>query len=248
MVIKSNVELEKMKIACRKCKCILEELKEIIKPGITTYEIEKESERLMEKNGVISAFKNYKGYPANICISVNEEVVHGIPRKDKILKEGDIVSLDVGVIYEGFYGDCADTVGVGKIDKKYEILINTAREAFKIAFEKALPGMKTGDIGFIIEKYVEKNGFSVVKQFAGHGIGRNLHEPPEVPNFGIPGEGEVLKENMVIAIEPMINEGISDVEICEDGWTVITRDRKYSAHYENCILVKKNGNEILTEC
>jgi methionyl aminopeptidase len=238
--------IEMVKTACRKTREIIEELKEYLVPGISTYEIEIKSIELMKEKGVISAFKGYRGYPANICISVNYEVVHGIPKKGKILKEGDIVSLDVGVIYNGYYGDCADTFPVGKIEVKYIKLIEVSRKAFEKALKEVYAGSRTGNIGYAIEKYVKKHGFSVIKDFAGHGIGKNLHELPEIPNFGEKGKGDVLYENQIIAIEPMIAEGTGETEILDDGWTAVTKDRKYASHYENCVLVKKNGYEVLS--
>jgi len=235
-----------VRTACRKAREIIEELKEYLVPGISTYEIEIKSIELMKEKNVISAFKGYRGYPANICISVNYEVVHGLPKKGKILKEGDIVSLDVGVIYNGYYGDCADTFPVGKIEVKYIKLIEVSRKAFEKALKEVYAGSKTGNIGYAIEKYAKKNGFSVIRDFAGHGIGKNLHELPEIPNFGEKGKGYILKENQIIAIEPMIAEGTGETEILEDGWTAVTKDRKYASHYENCVVVKKNGYEILS--
>jgi methionyl aminopeptidase len=238
--------IEMVRTACRKAREIIEELKEYLVPGISTYEIEIKSIELMKEKNVISAFKGYRGYPANICISVNYEVVHGLPKKGKILKEGDIVSLDVGVIYNGYYGDCADTFPVGKIEVKYIKLIEVSRKAFEKALKEVYAGSKTGNIGYAIEKYAKKNGFSVIRDFAGHGIGKNLHELPEIPNFGEKGKGYILKENQIIAIEPMIAEGTGETEILEDGWTAVTKDRKYASHYENCVVVKKNGYEILS--
>ncbi|MCM8772415.1 MAG: type I methionyl aminopeptidase [Candidatus Omnitrophica bacterium] len=238
-------EIEMVRTACKKAREIIEELKELLCDGISTYELELKSIELMKTKKVVSAFKGYNGYPANICISVNYEVVHGLPKIGKILKEGDIVSLDVGVIYKGYYGDCADTFPVGKVEVKYIKLIEVARKAFKKALKEVYAGSKTGNIGFVIENFVQKYGFSVVRDFAGHGIGKKLHERPEIPNFGKRGEGDILYENQIIAIEPMIAEGTGETEILEDGWTAVTKDRKYSSHYENCVLVKKDGYEIL---
>ena len=246
MVVKTVDELEGMKTACLIVREILEYIKGVIRPGMSTYDIEEISMKIMERKKVIPAFKGYSGYPANICVSVNEEVVHGIPRKDKILKEGDIVSVDIGVIYNGFYGDCADTFPVGKISKEHKELINVTKKAFYIGVEQIKEGATTGDIGNAIQKFVEENGFSVVRAFAGHGIGRKLHEYPEVANFGEKGEGEILKEGMVLCIEPMVNEGSYEVEILEDGWTAVTSDGKYSAHYENEVIVRKEKGEVLS--
>lgn len=246
MVIKTVDELESMKTACLVVREILEHIKEVIRPGMSTYDIEEISMKIMERKKVIPAFKGYSGYPANICVSVNEEVVHGIPRKDKILKEGDIVSVDIGVIYNGFYGDCADTFPVGKISKEHKKLIKVTKKAFYIGVEQIKEGATTGDIGNAIQKFVEENGFSVVKAFAGHSIGRKLHEYPEIANFGEKGAGEILKEGMVLCLEPMVNEGSYEVEILEDGWTAITSDGKYSAHYENEVIVRKEKGEVLS--
>ncbi|MCX8082579.1 MAG: type I methionyl aminopeptidase [bacterium] len=245
-MVKTKEEIEKIRVACRICKLILIELGEMIKEGITTYDIEKKAEKLFKKHKVVPAFKNYRGYPAMLCVSVNEEVVHGIPSKEKMLKEGDIVSIDIGVIYDGYYGDCADTFPIGKVQDVHKKMIDVARESFNRCLYMAIDGKRTGDIGAVIEDFVTHNSFSVVKDFAGHGIGKELHEYPEVPNFGQYGTGELLRENMVIAIEPMITEFSSSVKIMEDGWTVVTKDGGFAAHYENCILIKKEGYEILT--
>ncbi len=244
--MKTSQEIERIKVSCKICKSILVELGEMVRCGITTYEIEKKGEELIKENGVESAFKHYNGYPANLCISVNEEVVHGIPSREKILKEGDIVSLDMGVVYKGFYSDCADTFPVGRVKEIHSKIIDVARASFAAGILKALPDMRVGDIGVAIENVVKANNFSVVREFVGHGIGKSLHESPEIPNFGEPGKGEILKENMVLAIEPMITEGKADIMILKDGWTVVTKDGGYAAHYENCVLIGKNGPEILT--
>jgi len=246
MVIKTVDELKGMKTACLIVREILERIKEVIRPGMSTYDIEEISMKIMERKKVIPAFKGYAGYPGNICVSVNEEVVHGIPKKDKILKEGDIVSVDIGVIYNGFYGDCADTFPVGKISKEHRKLIEVTKKAFYVGVEQIKEGATTGDIGNAIQKFVEENGFSVVKAFAGHSIGKKLHEYPEITNFGEKGEGEILKEGMVLCIEPMVNEGSYEVEILEDGWTAITSDGKYSSHYENEAIVRKEKGEVLS--
>ncbi len=246
MIVRKYEEIEQVKTACLIVREILERIREIIKQGISTYDIDKIAFEMMKRKNVIPAFKGYGGYPANICISVNEEVIHGIPRKDKILKEGDIVSVDIGVIYNEFYGDCADTFSVGKIDQIHKKLIDVTKRAFFVGVNYIKDGVKTGDIGNIIQKFVESNGFSVVKTFAGHGIGKKLHDWPEIANFGDKGEGEILKEGMVICIEPMVNEGTWEVKILKDGWTAVTSDGKYSAHYENEVIVRKDKGEILS--
>ncbi|MGC8976053.1 MAG: type I methionyl aminopeptidase [Candidatus Ratteibacteria bacterium] len=244
MLDKKGIDM--VRTACKKAREIIENLKEYIVEGISTFEIELKCIELMKKKNVISAFLGYRGYPANLCISVNYEVVHGIPKKNKILKEGDIVSLDVGVIHNGYFGDCADTFPVGKIEVKYIKLIEVSRKAFEKAIKEVYPGSKTGNIGYVIENYAKKNGFSVIRDFAGHGIGKSLHEPPEIPNFGKKGEGAVLFENQIIAIEPMIVDGNWEIEILDDGWTAVTKDRSYASHYENCVLITKKGPEVLS--
>jgi len=247
-MVKISEEIKKIRIVSKICKWILENLGNLISPGISTGEIEKEGEILMRQKEVISAFKGYRGYPGLICVSINEEVVHGIPSEKRILKDGDIVSLDVGIKADGYFSDCASTFPVGKVDEKYLELMNVTKSALTEGIKKAISGNKTGDISSAIQQFVEKRGFSVVREFAGHGVGRELHEFPEVPNFGFQGKGEVLKENMTIAIEPMVNEGVPDIRIRNNGWTVITKDGKRSAHFEDTVLVKRGKSEILTVC
>ncbi|HNS32404.1 MAG TPA: type I methionyl aminopeptidase [bacterium] len=244
-MVKTPEEIEKIRISCKKCREVLAGLGEFLKEGISTYEVDEKAAASLKLAGVVAAFKNYNGYPAHICISVNEEVVHGIPSKEKILKDGDVVSIDIGAIYKGFYSDYAATFPIGKISALHMRLIEVARESFMEGFAKALPGMRTGDIGAAVQKYAEANKFSVVREFVGHGVGKDLHELPEVPNFGVPGKGVLLHENEVIAIEPMVNAGRPDVKILEDGWKVVTADGGYSAHYEECVLITKKGPELL---
>jgi len=244
-MVKTRKEIEKIRVACIKCKSVLIKLGAVLKPDISTYEVEEKAEVFLKEEKVESAFKNYNGYPANICISVNEEVVHGIPSKEKFLKNGDIVSIDIGVKYKGYYSDYAATFPIGEVTVLHSRLIEVARESFNKGFAKALPGMTTGDIGEAIQRFTEENGFSVVRDFVGHGVGKSLHELPEVPNFGPAGMGSMLYENEVLAIEPMINTGSSNVKILEDGWKVVTVDGGYSAHYEECVLVTKHGPELL---
>ena len=246
MIVQTSDEIEKVKKACVIVREILEGISEIIKPGISTYDIDELAYEMMKKREVVPAFKDYGGFPANICVSINEEVVHGIPKKERILKEGDIVSVDIGVIYDGFYGDCADTFPVGEIKQIHKKLIDVTKKAFYIGVDYIKDGVMTGDIGNSIQQFVESNGFSVVKAFAGHGIGKKLHDFPELANFGNKGEGEILKDGMVICIEPMVNEGTWKVKILDDGWTAITSDRKYSAHYENEVIIRKEKGEILS--
>jgi len=244
--IKSANELRFMREAGRIVSLIMEELSSLVKEGISTYDLNMEAERLFEKYKVISAFKNYRGFPGAICTSVNEELIHGIPSRKKILKEGDIISIDVGVNYKGFFADSAITIGVGKISQEAERLIEVTREALYTGIKTAKENAHLGDVSYAIQSYVEGRGFSVVRDFVGHGIGSKMHEEPEVPNFGEPGHGPVLKNGMTIALEPMVNMGSPEVEILPDGWTVVSKDRKLTAHFEHTICI--NGNEpiILT--
>jgi len=199
----------------------------------------------MRKNGGSPAFKNYKGYPANICTSINEVVVHGIPSTRR-LKEGDLLSVDAGVKYKDHYADAAVTIGIGKIGKEASNLLKITEDALYEGIEKARPGNRLTDISYSIQNLVESNSFNVVRAFVGHGIGTSIHEEPEIPNYGKPGNGPRLEAGMVLAIEPMVNAGTFDVEVLEDGWTVATKDRRLSAHFEHTIVIRKNGPEILT--
>ena len=246
MIVKTPEQLDNMRCACRICRNILRSLGQYIRAGVSTREIEEAAERLMENQGVVSGFKGYRGYPGSLCISVNEEVVHGIPSPQKIFREGDIVSVDVGIIHRGFLGDCAETFPVGTVSAASQKLLTATRTALVKGIEKAVAGNRVGDISCAIQKHVESEGFSVVRDFAGHGIGTSLHENPEVPNFGCPGRGDLLEENMIIAIEPMVNEGAPWIRILSDGWTVITQDGKRSCHFEDTVRVLPGAAELLT--
>lgn len=226
---------------------VLRRIEESIKPGISTLYLDRIAERYIRSRGGIPAFKGYRGYPATICASVNEEVVHGIPSQDKVLKEGDIISIDVGVKYKGYYGDAARTFMVGNVSDEARELIRVTRESLSVGIGVAKKGARIGDIGEAIQNYVELHGFSVVRDYAGHGVGRELHEPPQIPNFGKRGTGPVLEEGMLLAIEPMVNAGGYEVEVLSDGWTVVTKDRSLSAHFEHTILVRKEDALVLTE-
>lgn len=217
----------------------------LIRPGAKRSEIDRAMEELILSRGARPAFKGFQGYPASTCISVNEEVVHGIP-DDRRLEEGDIVSIDVGVYKEGYYADAARTFPVGKVSKRAQKLLRVTREGLDRGIEKARIGNKLSDISHAVEAYTSRHGFSVVKALVGHGIGRQMHEEPQVPNFGPPSRGIALEEGLVLAIEPMVNEGASDVFTLEDGWTVVTADRSLSAHFEDTVAVTRNGPEILT--
>ncbi|MGC8872669.1 MAG: type I methionyl aminopeptidase [Caldimicrobium sp.] len=245
--LKSPKEIEILKKANAIVMEILLALKEEVRPGVCTYEFEEIALRLCEIKKVQPAFKGYRGYPYALCVSVNEEIVHGMPRKDKFLKEGDIVSFDFGVIYEGFVGDAAITVGVGKISDLAQRLIKVTEEALERAIEKARIGYKIGDISFAIQSTVEREGFNVIRDFVGHGIGRSLHEPPEIPNYGKPGRGLRLEPGMVLAIEPMVSAGTWEVKILEDGWTAVTKDGSLSAHFEHSVAITSSGPVILSK-
>lgn len=246
--IKSRLEIDKMRTAGKILAETFLALEEHIKPGVTTYELDNIAKKFIKSNNALCSFKNYNGYPANICTSVNEQVVHGIPSKSVMLKDGDIVSIDIGVLYQGFHGDSAKTFAVGKISDEAQRLIDVTKESFYRGFEKATTDNRLFDISAAIQGYAEENGFSVVRKLVGHGVGSALHEDPEVPNFGTAGKGVRLLPGMTLAIEPMINMGTYDVDTLSDGWTVVTADGKLSAHYEHSVLITNNGPEILTKC
>lgn len=246
IILKSPHEIKLIERACRIAAGALEMLASVVKPGVKTKELEEYAEAYIKAKGGIPAFKGYRGYPASICVSVNNQVVHGIPSQ-RVLKEGDIVSIDLGVIYEGYYGDAARSYAVGNVGELQKKLLEVTERALYIGIEKAKAGNRVGDISAAIQNYVEQNGFSVVRAFVGHGVGKFLHEEPQVPNFGKPGKGPRLKEGMTIAIEPMVNTGSPDVMILDDGWTAVTADGGYSAHFEHTVVITKNGAQILTK-
>jgi len=246
IVLKSPEEIEKMAKAGSIVGEVLDSIKDMIKAGITTREIELFADERIKALGGKSAFKGYRGYPGSICTSVNEEVVHGIPSSHR-LKDGDIVSVDLGVYYDGFFGDAAVTLPVGKIDNETATLLRITEEALSLGIENATEGKRVSDISYAIQSHAEKNGFSVVRSFVGHGIGRELHEEPQIPNYGTPGKGPRLKEGMTLAIEPMVNSGTYEVKILRDGWTAVTTDGKKSAHFEHTVLVTSGRPKILTK-
>lgn len=246
IILKSPQEIEKMRRSNQIVAEILAEIKTSARPGVTTRELDELAEALLAKLKAHSAFKGYNGYPAALCTSVNEEVVHGIP-SNRVLKEGDILSLDFGAIYDGFYGDAAITLPIGSISTEAEQLLRVTEEALYLAIDQARPENRLMDISAAIQRHVESHGFSVVRDFVGHGIGKHLHEKPQVPNFGIPGRGVRLKPGMTLAIEPMINAGGCEVMIREDGWTAVTKDRSLSAHFEHSVAVTENGPAILSK-
>jgi len=245
IIIKSHREIEQLKKSNTMVAEVFEKLKAMIAPGITTKELDQVAEEYILSKGAQPAFKGYRGFPATLCISINEEVVHGIPSQRR-LKEGDIVSLDVGVNFVGYYGDAALTLPVGEVDPEAKKLLGVTEKALYIGIEKAKVGNRLFDISYAIQRWVESQGFSVVRDFVGHGIGKDLHEEPQVPNFGAPHQGPRLEKGMVFALEPMVNEGTFEVRVLPDGWTVVTADGKRSAHFEHTIAVTDDGAEILS--
>ncbi len=246
VVIKSEQDLEMLRISGAILAKILRSLQANSREGITTGELDELAGELVKKENALAAFNGYRGFPANICTSVNEEIVHGIPSGRK-LKEGDILSLDLGINYQGYFTDAAVTVAIGKIDAPRKKLIEVARTALVYGIKEARENNHLSDISSAIQSHVEKNGFSVVRQFVGHGIGKKLHEDPEIPNFGRPRQGPVLKPGMVLAIEPMVNQGTWESEISENGWTAHTCDGLASAHFEHTVAITKKGAEVLTD-
>ena len=248
--LKSKQEIAKMRIAGQAVGEILNKLTGIIKPGISTKDIDDFAEKYIRSLKMAPAFKGVKGvrypFPACACVSINDEVVHGIPNDSRRLKQGDIVSVDMGVIYEGYYGDAAKTYAVGDISAAASKLLQITEMSMQNAIERAKPGKRLGDVSYAVQKTAEDAGFSVVRDFVGHGIGRCLHEEPQIPNYGKPDTGIKLLAGMVIAIEPMINEGGYKVEMLSDDWTVVTKDGGLSAHFEHTIAITEDGNEILT--
>lgn len=247
IVLKTSRELALMKEACRISAGALRVAGEAVKPGVSTAEIDRVAYEYIKSQGAEPNFLNLYGFPATACISVNDEVIHGIPSKKRILKEGDIVSIDLGAKLHGFNGDNAATFACGKISEEAQRLIDVTRESLYEAIKVAVPGNKIGDIGACVQQYCEARGFSVVRQYTGHGVGKELHEDPAVPNFGTPGRGIRLLPGMTIAIEPMINQGTKEIKKLSDGWTVKTADGKLSAHFENTVAVTKDGPVILTK-
>lgn len=243
--IKSLKEIELMRTAGRIVAETHEKLKEVIKPGITTKELDIIAEEYIRKCGALPAFKGYYGFPASICASVNEQVVHGIPGH-VVLKDGDIIGIDIGAIYNGYYGDAARTHGIGKISSDAQNLIKVTKESFFVGIEYAREGNRLSDISHAVQSYVESHGYSVVRDLVGHGIGKKMHEDPQVPNYGAPGRGPRLAAGMALAVEPMVNQGKYAVKTLSDGWTVVTADGSLSAHYENTIIITKEAPELLT--
>jgi methionyl aminopeptidase len=248
IVCKSASEIEKMRRSGRIVRQVLDAVREAVSPGVTTMGLERIAEKKIRDLGAKPAFKGYYDYPCVLCTSVNNEIVHGIPSERRVLKEGDIVSIDTGVVLDGFYGDAAITVPVGgELKPELQKLLDVTRESLYRGIEAARIGNSVGDVGAAVQQLVENNGFSVVREFVGHGIGTKLHEDPQVPNYGTPGSGPKLRDGMVLAIEPMVNVGRSETRVLDDKWTAVTQDGSYSAHFEHCVAVTKNGPVILTE-
>lgn len=245
MICGSEEEIELIRESSLLVGKTLAEVYKNIKPGVTTLALDKIAEEFILSNQAKPGFKGYNKYPYTLCISLNDAVVHGVP-SNYTLKDGDVVSVDCGVIKNSYYGDSAYTFTVGEVSSEISKLLQVTKESLKLAIDKAVAGNRTGDIGNAVQEYVEQNGFSVVRELVGHGIGKNLHEEPEVPNYGKKGSGAILKENMVIAIEPMVNMGVRNVKQLADGWTVVTKDGKPSAHFEHTVLVRKNKAEVLS--
>ena len=245
IVCKSPAEIDRMTTANGLVARVLSELATATAPGVTTRDLDALAERRIVEAGARPAFKGYRGYPATLCASVNEQVVHGIP-SDRPMQEGDIVSLDMGVVMDGFYGDSAITVGVGRIAPEVDRLLRVTEEALEQAIVQVRAGARLSDIGHAVQQVVEANGFSVVREFVGHGIGTALHEEPQIPNYGEPGRGPRLAEGMVLAIEPMVNAGKAAVKVLADGWTAVTRDGSLSAHFEHTVAVTADGVRVLT--
>lgn len=246
IIIKSEDEIDLMRISGKVTGFILKELENFIKPGISTADIDRFVETTIRKNGMIPTFKGYGGFPASACVSINEEVVHGIPSKKRTLREGDIVSVDVGSTYKGYVSDAARTYAVGEVSDMAKKLIDTTRESFFAGLEFCKVGYRLSDVSHAIQERAEKDGFSVIRDFVGHGVGQEMHEEPQIPNYGRPGRGPRLASGMVFAIEPMICEGAYDVKTLSNDWTVVTLDGKLAAHYENTVVITDGEPELLT--
>jgi methionyl aminopeptidase len=248
IVCKSGSEIEKMRRSGRIVRQVLDTVRDLVAPGVTTMDLERAAEAKIKELGAKPAFKGYYDYPCVLCTSVNHEIVHGIPSEKRMLKAGDIVSIDTGVVLDGYYGDAAITVPVGgELTPQLEKLLEVTRESLYRGIEAARIGNTVGDVGSAVQKLVEANGFSVVREFVGHGIGTKLHEEPQVPNYGTPGSGPKLRDGMVLAIEPMVNVGRSEARVLDDNWTAVTKDGTYSAHFEHTVAITKDGPVILTD-
>ena len=244
--VKNDSELQKMREAGKVTAAVLKLMTELVKPGISTLELDAAAEKTIRSFGATPLFLGYYGFPGTICASVNEEVVHGIPKKDRILKSGDIISIDTGARLDGFCSDAAITLGVGEVSDKAQRLMDVTKKSLYKAIGQVKPGKRLGDVEHAVETFAKQNGVGVVRDYCGHGIGRNMHEEPSIPNFGKPGTGPLLEKGMVLAIEPMLTAGTYRVRELDDGWTVVTADGKYAAHFEHTVAVTANGSEIFT--
>jgi methionyl aminopeptidase len=246
ITIRSEAEIERMYTANQLVSDVLAQLEAAVAPGVTTWDLDALAERLVREGGAVPAFKGYRGYPATLCASINEEVVHGIPSKTRALKDGDVISLDMGVKMGGYYGDSAVTVAVGQVPERTQALLRVTREALDRAIAQARVGARLSDIGHAVQAWVEAHGFSIVREFVGHGIGEQLHEEPQIPNYGRPGHGVKLAAGMVLAIEPMVAMGRPETKVLADKWTAVTRDGSLAAHFEHTVAVTANGPRVLT--
>jgi len=245
--LKSKAELDQMRDAGLVAAEILEDMCQAAKPGVSTWELDQIARKAIAKHKVVSAFLGYHGYPAVVCTSINSVVVHGIPRKNEVLKDGDIIGLDFGIFMHGFCADTARTVEVGAVSAEKHRLVETARQALDAAIAQCRVGNRLGDVGHAVQSLAESMGYSVVRQFVGHGTGRQMHEDPQVPNFGKPNDGKRMKSGLVIAVEPMVNAGTPEVEVLDDNWTAVTKDRSMSAHFEHTIAITDDGPWVLTK-
>lgn len=245
IIVKTPQEVAKMRISCRMVAEILQELREQVSPGVTTWDLDRLAEESCLKRKAVPAFKGYGGFPCSICASPNHTVVHGFATKQPLV-EGDIISIDFGVLFDGFYGDSAVTLPVGTVSEEKQRLMDVTKASLDAGIDVVGPGVSLSDVSSAIQVVVESAGFSVVREFVGHGIGRSLHEDPQIPNYGKPGVGPKLKPGMVLAIEPMVNAGTHQVRVLDDGWTAVTQDGRPSAHFEHSVAVTENGSEILT--
>ena len=246
VVYKSATELEKMRKSGRILRQVLRAVEAAVKPGMSTMDLERVAEKKIQESGAKAAFKGYYDYPCVLCTSVNEQIVHGIPSEKRVLKDGDIVSIDCGVVLDGYFADSAITVPVGRVKPEVVKLLKVTEESLERAIEQMVVGNTIGDIGAAVQEIVEENGFSVVRDFVGHGIGTRLHEDPQVPNYGKRGFGTKLKEGVVLAVEPMVNAGKPGAKVLDDKWTAVTEDGSFSAHFEHCVAVTKDGPVVLT--
>ncbi|GAB6188386.1 type I methionyl aminopeptidase [Marinitoga arctica] len=246
ILVKTQSEVDKMRRAGKQLAMLFEKIKDLVVEGSNAYEVEKFVNTYMKEKGFIPTFKGYAGFPYATCISVNEEIVHGFPLKEKIFKNGDIVSIDMGLTLDGYIADAARTFMIGKVDEKVKKLVEVTEKSFWIGIEQAVPGNRIGDISNAIQTYVESFGFSIIKEYVGHGVGRKLHEDPQIPNYGPKGKGPIIRKGMTFAIEPMVSMGDWKVKVLEDGWTAISADKSITAHYENTLVITENGPEVLT--